>query len=217
MSPLDRLRARVAEHPSNTWAREAGWEPLIVGTANARILILSQAPGRLAQASGIAFDDPSGRLLRTWMGVTDEEFWNPDLVAVLPMDAYFPGKGTSGDKPPRRDFAPRWHPLFLEQFAAVRLTIVIGGYAQRRYLGSADVTANVRAAESFRPMFPIVHPSPLARGWRSRNPWFIEEKVPHLRRLVGDALGRPQATVKTTSTSTGLSSGSTGTPTAERA
>ena len=190
MSTLDALRARVAEHPSNAWARERGWDPLIVGTERARVLILSQAPGRLAQASGIAFDDPSGRLLRAWMGVTDEEFWNPDLVAVLPMDAYFPGKGTSGDKPPRRDFADRWHPMFLERFADVRLRIVIGGYAQRRYLGSSDVTANVRAAETFLPMYPIVHPSPLARGWRTRNPWFVEEKVPQLRLLVRDAIGR---------------------------
>ena len=190
MSTLDALRARVAEHPSNAWARERGWDPLIFGTERARVLILSQAPGRLAQASGIAFDDPSGRLLRSWMGVTDEEFWNPDLVAVLPMDAYFPGKGTSGDKPPRRDFADRWHPMFLERFADVRLRIVIGGYAQRRYLGSSDVTANVRAAETFLPMYPIVHPSPLARGWRTRNPWFVEEKVPQLRSLVRDAIGR---------------------------
>lgn len=188
MSTLDELRARVAEHPSNAWARELGWRPVIVGSERARVLILGQAPGRLAQASGIPFDDPSGRLLRSWMGVTDDEFWNPDLVAVLPMDAYFPGKGASGDKAPRRDFAERWHPLFLEQFTAVRLTLVIGRYAQRHYLGSADVTANVRAAESFLPRYPIVHPSPLARGWRTRNPWFLEENVPRMRRLVRDAL-----------------------------
>lgn len=193
VSDLDDLRAEVAAHPTNEWARALGWQPLIVGTEHARVLILSQAPGRLAQASGIAFDDPSGRLLRSWMGISDEQFWDPDAVAILPMDAYFPGKGTSGDRPPRPDFAPRWHPRFIERFAQVRLRIVIGRYAQRRYLGSADVTANVRAAESFLPMFPIVHPSPLARGWRSRNPWFAAERVPRLRELVADALAPDEA------------------------
>lgn len=200
MTALDDLRAEVAAHPDNRWATEQGWAPLVVGSSASKVLIISQAPGRLAQETGVPWNDPSGRLLRSWMGVTDDEFYDPANVAVLPMDFYFPGKnvgpgkkvgpgkGASGDLPPRRDFAALWHPRFLELFSDARLTIVIGGYAQRRYLGSSNVTANVAAAASFLPRFPIVHPSPLARGWRTRNPWFADETVPLLRARVRDAL-----------------------------
>ncbi|AQX78667.1 uracil-DNA glycosylase [Plantibacter flavus] len=191
MHPIDRLRAEVAAHESNAWARELGWEPLFVASPEARVLIISQAPGRLAQESGIPWNDPSGVLLRSWMGVTPEEFYDPANVAIIPMDFYFPGKGTSGDLPPRRDFAPRWHPPLLERLTEVRLTILIGAYAQRAYLGpraGRTLTENVRAAETHLPFFPIVHPSPLARGWRSKNPWFQEETVPLLAAQVRAAL-----------------------------
>ncbi len=246
VTTLDELRAEIAAHESNAWATARGWEPLVIGESTARILILSQAPGRLAQESGIAFDDPSGRLLRSWMGVTDAEFWDPAKVAILPMDAYFPGSRGApavtgsdeeavasertaaaledaaveragaalpgeprpaaerraaamdseparpprggGDLPPRRDFADRWHPRVLELLPEVRLRLVIGGYAQRRYLGPGNVTEHVRDAASHLPFFPLVHPSPLARGWRSANPWFAESTVPMLQRLVREAL-----------------------------
>lgn len=201
MTTLDELRAEIAAHESNAWATARGWKPLVIGESTARILILSQAPGRLAQESGIAFDDPSGRLLRSWMGVTDAEFWDPAKVAILPMDAYFPGSRGApapaaagrpprggGDLPPRRDFADRWHPRVLELLPEVRLRLVIGGYAQRRYLGPGSVTEHVRDAASHLPFFPLVHPSPLARGWRSANPWFAETTVPLLQRLVREAL-----------------------------
>ncbi|BDI24010.1 uracil-DNA glycosylase [Herbiconiux sp. L3-i23] len=185
------MRDEVAAHPSNAWATALGWRPLFVADPAARVLIISQAPGRLAQESGIPWNDPSGRLLRSWMGVTDDEFYDPRNVAVLPMDFYFPGKGTSGDLPPRRDFAQLWHPPLLELLTEVRLTILIGSYAQRRYLAGRagpTLTDNVRAAPSLLPLFPIVHPSPLARGWRTRNPWFADETVPLLRAQVREAL-----------------------------
>lgn len=218
MTTLDELRDEIAAHESNAWAVARGWKPLVIGESTARILILSQAPGRLAQESGVAFDDPSGRLLRSWMGVTDAEFWDPAKVAILPMDAYFPGSRGApaapradaglgadaaaptmttaaarpprggGDLPPRRDFADRWHARVLELLPDVRLRLVIGGYAQRRYLGPASVTEYVRDAASHLPFFPLVHPSPLARGWRSANPWFAESTVPLLQRLVREAL-----------------------------
>ncbi|GMA29504.1 uracil-DNA glycosylase family protein [Arenivirga flava] len=217
MTTLDELRAEIAAHESNAWATARGWKPLVIGESTARILILSQAPGRLAQESGIAFDDPSGRLLRSWMDVTDAEFWDPAKVAILPMDAYFPGSrgapsgpgararpdvvtGTGaesgtpaparggGDLPPRPDFADRWHPRVLQQLPEVRLRLVIGAHAQRRYLGPGSVTEHVRDAEAFLPFFPLVHPSPLARGWRTANPWFAHSTVPLLRRLVRRAL-----------------------------
>lgn len=200
MNELDRLRAEVAAHPTNAWAREIGYEPLFVAHPDARILIISQAPGRLAQDTGIPWNDPSGKLLRSWLGMTDAEFYDRRNVAIVPMDFYFPGKGTSGDLPPRRDFAERWHPAILEQLPAVELTLLIGAYAQRRYLGPSapkTLTEAVQAAESFLPFFPIVHPSPLARGWRSRNPWFQEITVPLLRSNVDRALGRSPSSPST--------------------
>ena len=193
VNALDRLREEIAADPVNAWAQEKGYRPLFVASPEARVLIISQAPGRLAQDTGVPWNDPSGRLLRSWMRVTDAEFYDPSMVAILPMDFYFPGKGPSGDMPPRRGFAERWHPAVLEQLVAVRLTILIGSYAQRHYLGrraGATLTDTVRAAESHLPYFPIVHPSPLARGWRTRNPWFAAETVPllarHVRRAIED-------------------------------
>jgi len=191
MSAIDRFRDEVVAHPTNAWALEAGYQPLFVADERARVLIISQAPGRLAQETGIPWNDPSGRLLRSWMGVTDAEFYDPRNIAIVPMDFYFPGKGTSGDLPPRRDFAAQWHPPVLELLTDVRLTILIGAYAQRHYLGrraGKSLTDNVRAAESLLPLFPIVHPSPLARGWRTRNPWFAEETVPLLTAQVRAAV-----------------------------
>lgn len=184
------LRAEITADPSNAWATALGYRPLFVADPRAKVLIISQAPGRLAQESGVPWNDPSGRRLRSWLGMGDEEFYDPTNVAILPMDFYFPGKAASGDAPPRRDFADRWHPRVLEQLPDVRLTVLVGGYAQRRYLGprSRSLTENVRAAESFLPQFPIVHPSPLARGWRTKNPWFEESTVPRLTAAVRDAL-----------------------------
>lgn len=191
MTALDRIRAQIAEHPTNDWARALGYEPLFVASAEARVLIISQAPGRLAQESGVPWNDPSGVLLRSWLGMTDAEFYDPRNVAILPMDFYFPGKAASGDLPPRRDFAPRWHPPVMELLTNVRLTVLIGSYAQRYYLGpraGKTLTETVRRAEEYLPVFPIVHPSPLARGWRTANPWFAEETAPRLAQEVRRAL-----------------------------
>jgi uracil-DNA glycosylase len=194
VSSFDDIREAVAAHPSNAWAREAGYAPLFVASERSRVLIISQAPGRRAQETGIPWNDPSGVLLRSWLGTSDEEFYRPENIAIVPMDFYYPGKAASGDVPPRAGFAAMWHPQILEQLREVRLTILIGAYAQRHYLGrrgGASLTETVRAAESHLPFFPIVHPSPLARGWRLRNPWFEAETAPRLAELVRAALDAP--------------------------
>ena len=195
MDELDTIRQEIIEHPLNAWASQLGWEPLFTGSARARVLIIGQAPGRVAQETGRAWSDVSGRLLRSWLGVTDATFYDPEQFAILPMDFYFPGKGTSGDLPPRPDVAPMWHPRILGALADVRLTVLVGAYSQRYYLhgrGRQSVTDTVRAAETFLPFFPLVHPSPLARGWRSRNPWFEETTVPRLAQEVRRALDDPE-------------------------
>ncbi|MFZ7087572.1 uracil-DNA glycosylase family protein [Curtobacterium sp. RRHDQ10] len=191
MSTFDRLRAEVAAHPSNAWATAAGWAPLLVGDPSSRVLIISQAPGRRAQETGVPWNDASGRLLRSWLGVTDDEFYDPRNVAIVPMDFYYPGKAPTGDLPPRPDFAPRWHPRVLAELRDVRLTILVGAHAQRHHLGpraGRTLTDTVRAGATDDGPFPIVHPSPLAGIWRRRNPWFEADVVPLLRARVRSAL-----------------------------
>ena len=189
---LEAIRAEIAGDPSNAEQAALGWAPLFTASATARIVIIGQAPGRRAQASGIPWDDPSGDKLRDWLGVTAEQFYDPALIALMPMDFYYPGKGKSGDLPPRRDFAPKWHPRILARLTDVRLTVVLGAYAIRHYLGDAaksNLTETVRSFREYGPaVIPLVHPSPLNFRWQMKNPWFDEEVIPELRRLVRGAL-----------------------------
>ena len=124
--------------------------------------------------------------------MSEEQFYDPNLVALLPMDFYYPGKGTSGDLPPRKDFAGRWHPQILAEMPEIRLTILIGAYAQRHYLPGArkqTLTETVRAFRSYLPeTIPLVHPSPLNFRWQAKNPWFDKEVLPELRALTAAAL-----------------------------
>ncbi|MDX6276256.1 MAG: hypothetical protein QOJ72_384 [Nocardioidaceae bacterium] len=187
---LAEIRARIIEDPANAWAKELGWAPLYTAAPTSRIAIIGQAPGRRAQESGIPWDDPSGVKLRDWLGVSDEEFYDPARIALLPMDFYFPGKATSGDLPPRKEFAPIWHPLILEQLPDLQLTILIGSYAQKHYLRTrSSLTETVRGHADYLPAyFPIVHPSPLNFRWQAKNPWFETDVIPELRRRVRAAL-----------------------------
>jgi len=192
MDRLNEIHDEIAADPSNAWAAELGYEPLYTASVGSKIVIVGQAPGRKAQESGIPWNDPSGVRLREWLGVSDRQFYDPELISLLPMDFYYPGKGTSGDLPPRKEFAPVWHPRILEQMKAVRLTILIGGYAQKHYLGAnakSNLTETVRAYAEYLPtLFPLVHPSPLNFRWQSKNPWFESDVIPVLRDLVGKVI-----------------------------
>jgi len=191
-SNLDRIRAEIAAHESNAWARDLGYEPLYSAAPGARIALIGQAPGRKAQESGVPWNDASGVRLRTWLGVDDTQFYDPDRFALVPMDFYYPGKGASGDLPPRKDFAALWHGRILTELPDLRLTILVGGYAQKYYLGARakpTLTETVRAYTEYLPStIPLVHPSPLNFRWQSKNLWFEEEVVPALRTLVAGAL-----------------------------
>lgn len=188
MSNLESLRAAVSSDPDNEAATRAGYRPLFVAAEPARILLIGQAPGRAAQETGIPWNDASGRMLCGWLGVTDAEFRNPDMFAILPMDFYYPGKGPRGDLPPRRGFAARWHPQILEHLPHIELTVLVGTYAQRHYLGvraRRTVTETVRSFRDYLPdMVPVVHPSPINFRWHSKNPWFETELVPVLQKRV---------------------------------
>jgi uracil-DNA glycosylase len=187
---LRALRAEIAADPDNAWAAELGYEPLYVADPAARIVIIGQAPGRKAQESGIPWNDVSGVRLIEWLGVEEPVFRDPARFAILPMDFYYPGKGGHGDLPPRPGFAARWHPRILAELPALRLTLLVGRYAQRHYLGArGSLTETVRGYRDHLPaVLPLVHPSPLNFRWLARNPWYAEELLPELRRQVAAAL-----------------------------
>jgi uracil-DNA glycosylase len=190
-SELDHIRSAIIADPVNSWAAATGYQPIYVADASASILVVGQAPGRKAQESGIPWNDASGTRLIDWLGVAEDTFRDPSQFALLPMDFYYPGKGPHGDLPPRPDFAARWHPRLISAMPHIRLTLLIGSYAQRHYLGTRDsLTATVRRYADHLPgTIPLVHPSPLNFRWLARNPWYEAEVIPVLRASVRTALG----------------------------
>lgn len=189
---FDSIRRGIVDDDANAEVRELGYRPLYAAGPRARVVVVGQAPGRKAQESGVPWNDASGATLFDWLGVTERQFRDPDLFALLPMDFYYPGKGPSGDLPPRPGFAARWHGPLLELMPDVRLTVLIGRYAQAHYLGERarrNLTETVRAFRHYLPdVVPLVHPSPLNFRWMSRNPWFTAEVVPVLRERVAEAI-----------------------------
>ena len=192
MNKLDQIRQDITDDSDNAWAKEQGWGPIYAAHRDAKIVIIGQAPGRLAQESTIPWDDPSGRNLRAWMGISDEVFYDATKVALVPMDFYFPGSKERGDLPPRPEFSKKWHEPILAEMPAIRLTLLIGQYAQKYYLGSElkkNLTETVRAFKEFQPgRFPLVHPSPRNNIWQKKNPWFAKSLLPQLRKDVKTAL-----------------------------
>lgn len=186
------LYDHIAADPMNADFTNRGWSPVYSASSSSRIVLVGQAPGRIAQQTLKPWNDASGRLLRQWLNVTDEQFYNPDLFALMPIDFYYPGRGTHGDLPPRLDFARKWHPCLLAQMPNVRLTILVGSYAQKYYLdrrAKQNLTATVADFNGFLPdYFPLVHPSPLNIGWRKRNPWFESDVIPVLQTIVKEVL-----------------------------
>ncbi|WP_422392154.1 uracil-DNA glycosylase family protein [Nakamurella antarctica] len=192
LASFDAIRSAIADDEPNAVMRERGWHPIYTASATARIAVIGQAPGIKAQTSGVPWDDASGKNLMEWLGVTPAQFRDPALFSLLPMDFYFPGPGRSGDLPPRRGFAQRWHPPLLTLMPNIRLTLLIGRYAQNYYLPESrrdSLTETVRNFAEFGPrQFPLVHPSPLNFRWQTKNPWFAAEVLPELRTRVREAL-----------------------------
>lgn len=182
------IRAAIAADQQNAAYTAAGVEPLYVADPRARILLIGQAPGQRAQDARLFFNDPSGDRLREWMDVTRDQFYDPRNFAVLPLDFYFPGKGKGGDLPPRKGFADKWLPQLIDQMPQVKLTVLIGSYAQRWYLGQRaqkTLTATVEHYADYLPdVLPIVHPSPRNQAWVKQHPWFMDQVVPELRTRV---------------------------------
>jgi len=174
-----------------------GPRPVLQASATARLLIVSQAPGRKVHLSGVPFDDVSGDRLREWMQIDRDTFYDASRVAIVPMGFCFPGSAHGGDLPPRPECAPTWHPRLLPLLSQVQLTLVIGQYAQMGLLGAprgTRLTDTVQRWRDYLPSgrLPLPHPSPRNRPWVMHNLWFEAELLPVLRRRVAAALAPPR-------------------------
>ncbi len=171
----------------------AGPRPIVQVGRSAGIVIIGQAPGRRVHESGVPWQDPSGDRLRQWLGLSSEEFYDPDLVAIVPMGFCYPGSAKSGDKPPRPECAPLWHDRLLEQLPKNRLEIIIGTYAQKRYIAerAANLTETVANWQSYLPNQVVLpHPSPRNAHWLTKNPWFEAETLPSVRARIDEVVKR---------------------------
>lgn len=172
-----------------------GPRPVFQLHPHARILIAAQAPGRKVHATGIPFDDASGERLRDWLGIPRATFYDAARIAILPMGLCYPGKGASGDRPPRPECAPRWREPLLGLLTRLELTLVIGRYALAWHLPE-ERDGLTAAVERWRVHWPGVvalpHPSPRNNGWFVDNAWFERELVPRLRERVAEILASPQ-------------------------
>lgn len=169
-----------------------GPRPIVQASKTAAIVIIGQAPGRKVHESGVPWDDPSGRTLRAWLGLSDQEFYDPALVALVPMGFCFPGSSTSGDSPPRPECAPQWHEALLGHLPADRLDVIIGAYAQTRYIDGPKqkVTDVVAAWQDHLPgRIVLPHPSPRNRRFLTQNRWFEAEVLPAVQARVREVLG----------------------------
>ncbi|MEQ8205498.1 MAG: uracil-DNA glycosylase family protein [Woeseia sp.] len=168
-----------------------GTRPVLQAGKAARILIAGQAPGKRVHESGVPFDDASGDRLREWMGIDRETFYDESKIAILPMGFCYPGTGKSGDLPPRPECAPAWRKPLLQALGNIRLTLVIGQYAQAWHLDATqkNLTETVRHWRDYGPaVIPLPHPSPRNNIWLKKNPWFLSELQPQLVRAVAEAL-----------------------------
>jgi uracil-DNA glycosylase len=165
-----------------------GVRPVLRAHASARILVVGQAPGRRVHLTGIPWDDASGERLRQWMNVDRRTFYDESLVAIIPMGYCYPGKGDSGDLPPRRECAELWLDHLLAKLPRIQSTLLIGHYAQRHFLGNRRKATLAKTAESWReyaPRFvPLPHPSPRNQPWFKRHPLFEQQVLPALRACV---------------------------------
>jgi len=168
-----------------------GARPIIEASKDSKILLISQAPGRVVHESGIAWNDQSGKKLREWLGVDETIFYNTSNFAILPMGFCYPGKAKTGDIPPRKECAPLWHDQVFSELNNLELIILIGSYASNYYLSDekSNLTEKVAEYEKFLPKFwTLPHPSPVNRFWRIKNPWFEESVVPKLQEKIASIL-----------------------------
>ncbi|MBU5243440.1 uracil-DNA glycosylase family protein [Lactococcus lactis] len=192
MDKFKEIFESIKADPQNKKYTKDGIEPLYSVHKEAKICIIGQAPGIRAQESRLFWNDPSGDRLRDWLGIDRTTFYESNKISILPLDFYFPGKGKSGDLPPRAGFAQKWHKALLEEMPEIELFILVGSYAIKYYLNlksSAKTTEVIRNFEAYLPKyFPLVHPSPRNNIWLAKNPWFEPELLPELKKRVAQLM-----------------------------
>lgn len=165
-----------------------GPRPVLSASPRSKIAIVGQAPGSIVHASGIPWDDKSGTNLRQWLAVTVDQFYNEEVFAIIPMGFCYPGKGKSGDLPPRPECAPQWHAPLFDKMPNLELVLLIGKYAQDYYLGKrakSTLTETVAHFEDYLPTyFTLPHPSPRNNIWQAKNAWFGQLVLPELEERV---------------------------------
>lgn len=185
---FDEIKQEIIADPYNKDYTDRGINPVFYASKNARIAIIGQAPGKKVEETQIFWNDQSGDRLRNWMGISRELFYETDLIAQLPMDFYYPGKAKTGDKPPRKGFADKFHPQILKEMPNIETIILIGNYSQKHYLGKdrqKNLTETVRHYKDYLPeYFPLVHPSPLNQRWMKKNPWFKTDVLPDFKEMI---------------------------------
>jgi uracil-DNA glycosylase len=180
------MRCRLCEE-----SLPMGPRPVLQIDPRATVLIAGQAPGRRVHETGVPFDDPSGDRLRDWLGISRETFYDATKVAILPMGFCYPGTGKSGDLPPRPECAKAWRHELMQFLESIKLTLVIGQYAQKWHLPFThkNLTETVRAWQEYGPgVIPLPHPSPRNNIWLKKNPWFGESLLPALKQIAQDAI-----------------------------
>lgn len=186
---LSRVLAEVRACTQCSAHLPLGPRPVLRAAPSARILIIGQAPGTKVHETGIPWNDRSGDRLREWLGVDRDTFYDQRRIAIVPMGFCYPGRDANGgDMPPRPECAPAWHPKLLPLLPNIGLTLLIGQYAQKRYLAERrkqSMTATVCAWREYLPKFlALPHPSWRNTAWLRKNPWFEKDIVPELRRRV---------------------------------
>ena len=165
-----------------------GPRPVLRASTTAKLLVVGQAPGTKVHASGVPWDDQSGKRLRQWLGLDAATFYDASQIAIIPMGFCYPGKGKSGDLPPRPECARHWHQQLLDLLPNIRLTLLIGKFAQDHFLKDAarpTLTETVANWHEYLPQYmPLPHPSPRNQFWLKRHPWFEADAVPALQQLV---------------------------------
>ncbi len=166
--------------------------PIIQASSVSKIVIIGQAPGQKVQDSGVPWDDASGNNLREWLGVDKQTFYNEKIFALIPIGFCFPGSGKSGDLPPRPECAPLWHQRVLKSMTEIKLTLLIGQYAQNYYLKNTakiTLTETVKNYKEYLPNYiPLPHPSPRNNIWQKKNTWFKESLIQVLQEKIESLL-----------------------------
>lgn len=192
---LEKIHELIINDPHNQSYTSKQIPPVYQVSPDAKILIIGQAPGSHVAKTFIPFNDKSGEKLMQWLRI-DKNIFYSNQIAILPMDFYYPGKGKTGDLPPRKFISEKYHHLFLELMPQIQLTILTGKYAIDHYLKNQtykNLTETVYHYQEYLPeYFPIVHPSPLNFRWHAKNPWFEQDVIPVLQQLVNEIIEYPQ-------------------------